>query len=68
MITRIVQQPVTVVRDGKHTLPQLGKPFQFTDMEVKEINGLNPSALAHVVVDEPEVRAEPMPAVATSVK
>jgi hypothetical protein len=55
MPERLVKQPVNVVRDGKLTEPTIGKPFDFTDAELKDIEKLNPTAIAKIVVEDAEV-------------
>ena len=58
---RIVKQPILVVRDGKQVEPTIGKPFDFTDSEIKEIEQLNPGAIVKAVTED-------APAVATTKK
>lgn len=54
MPKRIVNEPVIVHRDGKQVSPEVGKAFDFTDAEVKEIKSLNEKALGHIITaDEP---------------
>lgn len=52
MPKRIVRQPVIVHRDGKQVAPEMGKEFDFTDAELKDINRLNPKALEHIVLND----------------
>lgn len=52
MAERIVNSPVLVVRDGKQVEPVIGKPYDFTEAEIKEIEKLNPSAISKPVVEE----------------
>lgn len=52
MAERIVNSPILVVRDGKQVEPVIGKPFDFTDAEIKEIEKLTPTALSKPVAEE----------------
>lgn len=52
MAERIVNSPILVVRDGKQVEPVIGKSFDFTESEIKEIEKLNPSAFSKPVVEE----------------
>jgi hypothetical protein len=58
MAERIVNSPILVVRDGKQVEPVIGKPFDFTDSEIKEIEKLTPSAITKPVVEAAEVTAK----------
>lgn len=51
MPERIVKQPILVVRDGKQVEPVIGKPFNFTDTEVKEIEEMSPAAIAPIAIE-----------------
>lgn len=63
MPKRIVNSPVQVVRDGQFTFPPVGKVFEFTDDELKQINASNPKALERIIVaDEPKVEPAPQKA------
>lgn len=57
MPIRLVKKPILVVRDGKQVSPEVGKPFELTANEVKEINDLNPSAIE--IIETPEAPAAP---------
>lgn len=50
MISRIVNKPVLVVRNGTQVEPPIGKAFDFEMHEVEEIERLNPVALSKPVV------------------
>lgn len=45
MPTKIARHTVTVHRDGKSVRAPIGKPFDFTDEEVKQVDEANPRAL-----------------------
>lgn len=47
-----VKASVKVVRKGKRVAVPVGKPFQFTDEEVKTIHAIMPSALRSPVVEK----------------
>jgi hypothetical protein len=61
MPKRIVKQPVQIVREGKTIAPRVGEEFDFTDAEVKAINGVQPKALAHIIVPEKAEAAKAAP-------
>lgn len=52
MAERIINSPILVVRDGKQVEPAIGKPFDLTDVEIKEIEKLNPTAISKPVAEE----------------
>ena len=54
MPIRLVKKPVLVVRDGAQVQPPVGREFNFTDAEVKEINALNPSAIDYILTVDAE--------------
>lgn len=56
MATVLVKQPILVVRDGKQVAPPVGKNFDLTDAEVKEIAELNPAAIRVVTVEEKKAK------------
>lgn len=58
MTKRIPVQTITVVRDGKNFIPPIGKPFDFTDEEMADIERLNPAAIREAVNEDPAA-AEP---------
>lgn len=49
---------VIVIRDGKRKSPELGKAFDFSDAEVKQINRLLPGALRKPVNESATVADE----------
>lgn len=60
MPKRVPVNTVIVKRDGKSFAPPIGKPFDFTQSELDDINRLMPNAVRKIVnetLDEP-VKAE----------
>lgn len=53
MTKRIPVQTITVVREGKNFIPPIGKPFDFTDEEMADIEKLNPAAVREAVNEDP---------------
>lgn len=49
MAQRFVLQSITVVRDGKRTSPEIGKAFEFTAEEIKQIDKVMPTAYRKLV-------------------
>lgn len=60
MTKHIPVQTVTVVRDGKNFIPPIGKPFDFTDKEMTDIERLNPDCIRKPVNEDPAEVAEPV--------
>ena len=59
LISRVPVQSVVVVRNGKFETPELGKPFNFTQLEIDDIEASNPGAIRKPVVekaDEPAAK------------
>lgn len=52
MPKRIPVQTVVVQRNGKNFIPEIGKPFDFTDEELEWIKRVNPLAVRHLVNEE----------------
>lgn len=52
MPLKMPAQNIKVVRDGQPVWPEIGKPFDFTDDEISEIEEANPEALMPVNVRE----------------
>lgn len=49
---RTPMQSVVVMRDGKSMSPPIGKPFDFTEDEVAQLEATNPDAISsEAVVD-----------------
>lgn len=44
MVSRVVTQSVTVVRDGKRVSPKIGEAFEFTEEEIKYLDSVSPRA------------------------
>lgn len=56
MPKKIINESITVVRDGKRVSPEIGKPFDLTDDEIKQLKAIRPQAfsnLAKYVEDKP---------------
>lgn len=51
---RNVLQTVVFMRDGVRTVPEVGKPFMFTQEEIDQLNKLNPDALGKIFAKEDE--------------
>lgn len=49
MPKRIVAQTVVIVRDGQRITPEVGKPFDFSADELKQIEAINPDAIAKIL-------------------
>lgn len=62
MPKRTAVQTITVVRDGKTVTPTIGKPFNFTEDEIEQIEAMNPDAISTKI--EVEVEDDPEPAAA----
>jgi hypothetical protein len=45
-VTRVPTQSVLVIRDGQRVYPEIGKPFEFTADEVKQLERGAPEALS----------------------
>lgn len=58
MPKRIPRESVVVFRNGRRVRPKLGEPFDFTSVEVKEIESHRPNALAKMERED-EVIPEP---------
>lgn len=43
MPLRTPRQPVSVLRDGKRVLPEVGRPFDFTNDEIEKFDRLSPN-------------------------
>lgn len=56
MPKRLVLQTVIMYREGERVVPDVGKPFDFTNEELKSINGLNPDALGHIINKDEETK------------
>lgn len=61
MNTRIPVQTIVVKRDGQTVVPKIGKPFDFTDDELADIEKLNPSAVRTLVNETVEPAAPAAP-------
>ena len=53
MPKRIVKDTIVLYRNGKQVVPEIGKEFDFTSDELKEINKLNKVAVEHIVTTDP---------------
>lgn len=53
---RNVLQTVVFMRDGERTVPEVGKPFMFTQEEIDQLNKLNPDALGKIFAKEDETQ------------
>lgn len=53
MTQKIVVQTVIVFRSDKQVVPEIGKVFDFTDAELKDIERLNPDAVRDPVNEAP---------------
>lgn len=55
MAKRIIQEGILVVRDGKRIRPQIGKAFDLTAEEIKQLEAIRPSAIANLreIEDDP---------------
>jgi hypothetical protein len=62
MPKRTPVQTVTVVREGKAMHPTIGKPFNFTEDEIEQIEATNPDAISTRI--EVEVEDDPAETVA----
>lgn len=59
LISRVPVQSVVVVRNGKFETPELGKPFNFTQSEIDDIEASNPAAIREPVVEKAAEPAKP---------
>lgn len=55
---RNVLQTVAFMRDGQRIVPEVGKPFMFTQEEIDQLNKLNPDALGKILVKEDENKTQ----------
>lgn len=61
MPKKIINESITVVRDGKRVSPKIGEPFDLTADEIKQLDAIRPQAysnLAKYMEDKP-VEAKP---------
>lgn len=64
MPKRTPVQTVTVVREGKTVYPAIGKPFNFTEDEINQIEAANPDAIStKIEVEVEDDPVDPAPAV-----
>lgn len=49
MPKRIPLQTIILQRDGEKVVPQLNKPFDFTDAELASVTRLNPDAIGKII-------------------
>lgn len=62
MPKRIPNHTIRIQRDGQTVTPTIGKPFDFTDAEVKQLLALNPESLSKIIaLDENAAGAEGEP-------
>lgn len=63
MPKRLVLQTILLTRqvDGKNedVRPQIGKPFDFTAAELKQLEALNPDAIGKIIAGEDPASAQP---------
>jgi len=66
MPIRIPTKTIILQRNGKNFSPPVGKPFQFTAEELKEIDALNKTVLRKPINEEAELQGsdakQPTPA------
>lgn len=48
MAKRLIKEGVLVVRDGKRIRPEIGKVFDLTAEEIKQLEAIRPSAIAKI--------------------
>lgn len=55
MAKRIINEGITVVRDGKRVRPEIGKAFDLTAEEIAQLEKIRPKAIAKLdkVEDDP---------------
>lgn len=55
MPKRIINEGILVIRDGKRVRPEIGKAFNLTDDEIKQLEAIRPEAIAKIgqVEDDP---------------
>jgi len=59
---------ITVHRDGKPVVPPVGKPFDFTEDEIAEVNGMVAGAMRDPVNESPVAAPAPAAPAATGTK
>lgn len=52
MPKRIANHTLRIQRDGETVTPPIGKPFDFTDAEIKTFLSLNPESLSKVIAPD----------------
>lgn len=72
MPIRIPTKTVILQRNGKNFSPPVGKPFQFTAEELKEIDALNKTVLRKPINEEADLQGsdtkQPAPVTPTETK
>lgn len=54
MPKRVPVKSIVLFRDGKQVRPTIGKEFDFTAEELKDINDLSPKSVRKVIVEDAE--------------
>lgn len=51
MPMRVPTQRIILTRDGKRVIPTIGKPFDFTQGEIEQIESVNPRAIRKLIIE-----------------
>lgn len=62
MAKRIIKEGILVVRDGKRIRPTIGKSFDLTADEIKQLEAIRPNAIAKVGAVEEDPASIPVAA------
>lgn len=62
----IVNESITVVRNNKRVMPEIGKVFDFTDKEVDSIKKIRPQAIGEIQTIEVDDNSTPTQTTRTS--
>lgn len=60
MAKRLIKEGILVARDGKRITPEIGKVFDLTADEIKDLERMRPQAIAKVGTHEEDAQSKPV--------
>jgi len=60
MAKRLIKEGILVIRNGKRVRPEIGKVFDLTADEIKQLEGVRPQAIAKVGSVEEDPKSTPV--------